>query len=375
MEERPYQQCSLSVMDTIADPNITFDEKGICNYYYQYLEDEKKVFNGEVGAKKLEEIVAKIKEKGKIKSYDCLIGVSGGVDSTFLAMKVKELGLRPLAIHLDNGWNSELAVKNIENIMNKLNIDLYTYVLDWEEFRDLQLSFFKADVIDIEALTDHAILAILYQQAMKHKIKYIISGNNVVTEAVLPSAWVFKDPINIKDIHRKFGKVKLKTFPFLNYYRRFIIEKFLSLEYVQMLNLIDYDKKDAKKQITEKLEWRDYGGKHYESIFTRFYQGYILPEKFKVDKRKAHLSNLIFSGQMTKEEALEELKKPIYAKEQYRTDKEFALKKLGFSESEFENYINRPAVCHKKYAHQKSIFQKIPILNVLKPLLKKIFKP
>jgi N-acetyl sugar amidotransferase len=308
---RPFQQCKVSVMDTIADPNITFDEQGICNYYYRYLKDEKKhVFKGEAGKKKLKEKIKNIKEAGKGKQYDCILGLSGGVDSTYLCLLAKEQGLRPLIVHFDNGWNSELAVNNIENTVKKLGFDLYTYVVDWGEFRELQLSYLKASVVDIEVLTDHAFMAVLYEQARKWKIKHVLAGMNIATEQVLPRHWIFNkmNAVNIKDIQSKYGRVpvkELRSFPFLNYSHKKYCESVLKMEVVTPLNFIDYHYDQVKEEIKSKLGWRDYGGKHYESVWTRFYQGFILPYKFNIDKRKAHFSNLIFSGQMTKEEALE----------------------------------------------------------------------
>ena len=203
---RPYQQCSLSVMDTIADPNITFDEKGICNYYYEYETAENNfVLKGEKGKKKLNDEIERIKaNKGKAK-YDCIIGLSGGVDSTYLCLLAKEQGLNPLIVHCDNGWNSELAQHNIENTTQKCGFDLFTYVINWNDFRDLQLAYLKASVVDIEVLTDHAFLAVLYEQARKWKIKFVLAGMNIVTENVLPNYWIFnkRDDVNIKDIFKK----------------------------------------------------------------------------------------------------------------------------------------------------------------------------
>lgn len=358
-------------MDNIADPNISFDKDGVCNYYYEYLESEKKnVFTGEEGKRKLDETIKKIKAAGKGKKYDCILGVSGGVDSTYLAHVAKNEGLRVLCVHFDNGWNSELAVKNIENVVTKLGFELETYVINWNEFKDLQLAYFKANVIDIEALTDHAIFGTIYKIAAKNNIRYILSGNNVVTESLLPKYWIYNkgDHINIKDIHKKYGTIPLKTYPFFNLKEKHYYQKVKGIQTIDLLNYLPYNKREIKKFIIDKLEWKDYGGKHYESIFTRFYQGYILPNKFGIDKRKAHLSNLICSEQITKEQALKELEQPMYTKEQYETDKEFVLKKLGFSEQEFEDYINAPRVEHTDFKTEQSLYNTYPILKPLKPL-------
>jgi N-acetyl sugar amidotransferase len=366
-----YQQCTKTVMDNIADPNITFDENGVCNYYYEYFDEEKKhVFKGEEGQNKLEENIKLIKKSGKGKKYDCILGVSGGVDSTYLALKAKEYGLRVLCVHFDNGWNSELAVKNIENIVSKLNFELETYVINWDEFRDIQLAYFKADVIDIEAITDHAIFGTIYKMAVRNGIKYMLSGNNVVTESLLPKYWIFNkaDHINIKDIHKKYGTIPLKSYPFFDLKAKHYYQKMKGIQTVDLLNYLPYNKEKVKEEIKTKLEWTDYGGKHYESVFTRFYQGYILPNKFGIDKRKAHLSNRICSGQITKEEALSELEQPMYNPELLETDKEFVLKKLGFSEEEFENYINRPRREHTEFKTEQSLYNTYPILKPFKPL-------
>ncbi len=345
-----YRRCSISVMDNIADPNIVFDGKGICNYYYEYKRAEQNlVLRGEGGKEKIREIVSKLKKDGKGKKYDCMIGVSGGVDSTYLTYLAKQLGLRVLCVHFDNGWDSELAVKNIENVVTKCGFDLYTYVINWEEFKDIQLSYFKANVIDIEAVNDIAIFLSLDKICAKFNLKYILDGRNVVTEQTLPYAWLNKDVGNMLNIHKTFGTIPIKTFPVIGRLERNIHGLKRSYKSIMLLNYADYNKQAAKKEIVEKLEWKDYGGKHYESVFTRFYQGYILPIKFKVDKRKSHLSNLIFSGQISREEALEQLKKPIYPPEQLAIDKPFVLKKLGFSEAEFEAYMSAPVVDHSVF--------------------------
>ena len=371
-ENKNYRQCTISVMDNTADPDIHFDENGICNYYYEYLQAEKEqVYKGEEGKKKFDEAIALIKKDGKGKKYDCILGVSGGVDSTYLAYIAKQEGLRVLCVHFDNGWNSELAVINIENIVSKCGFELYTYVIDWNEFRDIQRSYFKANVIDIEAITDIAIFSALDILCKQFKIKHIIDGRNVVTEVTLPPSWICKNPSNLRDIHSKFGTIPLKSYPLMSPVRRRIIARTKPFQSWPILNYIPYDKKEAKKTIIERLAWRDYGGKHYESVFTRFYQGYILPEKFKADKRKAHLSNIIFSGQITKQEALEELKQPIYPAELFATDYEFATKKLGFTHDEFQAYLKAPAVPHSNYALSISLFDEIPALKPFKKLLGK----
>jgi len=376
IHDKGYKQCALSVMDNISDPRIAFDEQGICSYYYQYQQaEQQQVLKGEEGRQRLAAIVEKIKASGQGKPYDCITGVSGGVDSTYLALQAKKLGLRPLIVHFDNGWNSELSVMNIENIITRLDFDLHTMVVDWNEFKDIQLAYLKASVVDIEAITDHAIIGTLYKLAVQHGIKYILSGTNIVTEFVLPSYWIWSktDHVNIKAIHKTFGTVPLKTFPFFSNRLKHYYVRTKGIETISLLNYMPYEKATVKEVITNELGWRDYGGKHYESIFTRFYQGYILPTKFLIDKRKAHLSTLIFSGQITKEEALEELKNPIYDPEQFRTDYEFVLKKFKLTEPEFQGIMAQPRKEHNEYAHEKNnIWDNYPILKPFRGLWRKM---
>jgi N-acetyl sugar amidotransferase len=351
-DDAGYRQCTLTVMDNIADPDIRFDEKGICNYWHEYQETAKTgVFTGKEGEQKLAELVERIKNDGKGKPYDCLIGLSGGVDSTYVAWLIKQLGLRPLAVHLDNGWNSELAVKNVENIITKLGFDLYTLVVNWEEFKDIQLSYLKASVVDIEVVSDHAIFATMYKLAKEKNIGYIISGTNIVTEHIMPPGWLYKkmDFTNLKDIHSRYGKRKLKTYPTFDFFKYVYYSAILKLTPISILNYVPYNKKDVKELIKRELGWRDYGGKHYESIFTKFYQAYILPEKFKIDKRKAHLSTLICSGQLTREEALKELEQPLYAEADLKQDKEYVLKKLGLDEKAFDAIMKTPIHKHEDF--------------------------
>ncbi len=361
-----YQQCSLSLMDNVSDPLITFDDKGISNYYWQYQKAKKSVLTGQEGQDKINQLVQKMKLRGRGNQYDTILGVSGGVDSTYLAFLAKKLGLRVLLFHFDNGWNSELAVDNIERLSKTLEFDLYTHVVDWDEFRDVQLAYFQASVVDIEAITDHAAMVATRRLADKFNVKDVIIGTNIVTESVLPSYWIFNknDGLNLISIHKKFGKLPLKNFPVLKPQQLYFYNRVKGQRFHSLLNYVDYNKKDVVKIISSELGWRDYGGKHYESVFTRFYQGYILPAKFNVDKRKAHLSNLIFSGQITKEEALKIMKQPIYEKAQYDVDYPFVLKKLGFTDEQFKAYIEAPRNEHTDYRYYKNNFwDRYPVLK------------
>lgn len=327
-------------MDT-SDPEITFDQQGICNHCHRYDNIiDTRVFKGEEAKIKLDNLVQKIKTKGKNKEYDCIIGVSGGVDSTYVAYLTKELGLNPLAIHFDNGWNSELAVGNIEKTLDKLGIDLYTYVIDWDVFSDLQKAFLKASTPDGEIPTDHAITALLFQEASKRGIKYVISGMNFTTESMAVRMWSYghSDWTYINDVYKKHGSgLSLKPYPHFSFFDLFKWTYLKRIEVVSILNYIDYNKAKTVDLLQEKLGWVKYEGKHYESVYTRFYQGYILPEKFNADKRIGHLSDLIRAGQITREDALEELKKPPYpSPELLEQDKEFMYKKFNYTPQEFE---------------------------------------
>lgn len=375
MENREFQRCTKTVMDTIADPNITFDKQGISNYWFDYQELAKKILiHGEAGKQKWLDTITLLKKEGQGKKYDCIIGVSGGVDSTYVAYIVKEAKLRPLVVHFDNGWNSEIAVQNINKIIDYLDADLYTLVIDWEEFRDLQRAYIKAGVIDIEALTDHAIIGTLYRLAAKHQVKYVISGSNIETEGVLPNAWIFPkmDSINIKDIHAQFGKVKLKTFPFFSVLKKQYYLKFKKLNFISPINFAPYNKEKVKAIISEEIGWQDYGGKHHESVFTKFYQNYILPTKFKVDKRKAHLSNLICSGQLTKAEALKELELPLYDPTELVQDKEYVVKKLGFTIEEFDQLMQEQPRSHYEFECEGPIEKHYTWLKPIKKAYKKL---
>ncbi len=340
---REYRICTRCLMDT-TDPEIKFDEKGVCNHCHDYdRQIRQRVMTGQIGRRRLERLANQIRQEGKGKSYDCVMGVSGGVDSTYVAYIAKtQLGLRPLAVHMDNGWDSELAVKNIEETLKRLNIDLYTHVLNWEEFKDLQLAFLKSSTPDSEIPSDHAIWAVLGDMAEKLKVRFILSGFNVRTESHLPRAWSqgHFDWKYIYSVHGQFGKGKLESFPhqdWLKYYKRL-----LTLRRVDILNYLDYDKNKAMHALESELNWKYYGGKHYESIYTRFYQGYILPVKFGYDKRRSHLSSQVCSGEITREVALGEIQKPTYSPSMQEEDREYVSKKLGVSDSEFDTIMNLP---------------------------------
>jgi N-acetyl sugar amidotransferase len=349
---REYQICNRCIMDT-TDPEITFDEQGNCNHCNSFYQSTPKLwFPNEEGERKLKAIIEKIKKEGAGKEYDCIIGLSGGVDSSFLVYQAKQWGLKPLAVHVDAGWNSELAVQNIENIVKKLDIDLFTCVIDWEEMRALQLAFLRSGVANQDIPQDHAFFAALYRFATQNNIRYVLSGSNLATEFILPSAWGYDamDAHHIQSIYRRFGKGNLKKFPLVSFFKYYIHYPYIRrMKVVAPLNYMPYNKQEAIDILESELGWKYYGGKHYESRFTKFFQGYYLTKKFGYDKRKAHLSSLIVSGQMTREEALEEMKKDSYPLDQLEEDKEFLIKKLGLNEVEFDHLMKVPNTLFSNY--------------------------
>jgi N-acetyl sugar amidotransferase len=374
-----YKQCVNCILDTNDDPEITFDEKGVCNHCNAYI--SKYINNAprqEEKTRQLNAMIGKMKAAGKGKKYDSIMGLSGGVDSSYLAFVAKEAGLNPLLVHFDNGWNSELAVQNIENIIRKTGFDLFTYVVDWNEFKDLQLSYIKAGVLDWEVPTDHGFQACLYEQAYKHKIKYVLTGHNYQTEAILPNSmrWNKWDVANILDIQKRFGKYKLKSFPLMGFFRQSWYILVLKLERVNFLEYVGYDKMQAKEIIKKEFGWRDYGGKHYESIFTRFYQGYALKEKFGIDKRKAHISNLILSGQITRDEALKEIAKPPYDEQLLKEDFEYVAKKFDMTAEGFRALLAEPNKLHLDYkSYETGLYPRhMKFMKAIRPLTSLIKK-
>ena len=367
-------------MDT-SDPAITFDEAGVSNHYHYYQQlAGHYVLEGDEAKAQLDEVVDQIKFHGRSRDYDCILGISGGVDSSYLALLCKELGLRPLLVHLDNGWNSELAVANIQTLVDKLGFDLYTHVVNWNEFKALQRAYFAAGVIDIEVLTDHGFMALLYKKAFRERIKYVLGGMNVVSEGILPRAWI-ADKADLENMNRTVRKNadttlrQCSTFPTLHPISRNAMNRVMNFELVSPLNWVPFEYEEVKARITSELGWRDYGGKHYESVFTRFYQGYILPQRFGVDKRRAHFSSLICSGQMTRDEALQRLEVNEYREDLCQRDKIFVMKKLGFSEAGFDDYMQSPINDHAAYGSSQSLYERYPFLKVIRPVASWLFPP
>jgi N-acetyl sugar amidotransferase len=355
-----YRICSRCIMDS-SDPDIAFDENGVCNHCHHHdLRISRLPSGAPDWQAKLQAVAEQIKASRR-GEYDSVMGLSGGVDSSYVAYTAHKLGLRPLAVHFDNGWNSELAVRNIENIVKKLGFDLQTYVIDWTEFRDLQRAFIRANVVDIEMLTDHAIFAALYKLAVGSRIRYVLSGTNFATESVMPPSWLHMkaDFRNIRAIHRRFGAVRLRSFPRMSVWRLAYYQYIRGIRSVSLLNYIPYRKSDAMRDMEREIGWQYYGGKHYESTFTKFYQAHILPEKFHIDKRRCHWSNLVLNGEITREQALAELAKPLYAPDELATDKAYVLKKLGMSVEDFDQYLRTPGVPHAAYPSDAALARQI----------------
>jgi N-acetyl sugar amidotransferase len=365
-------------MDT-TDSLIQFDEKGVCdhcnNYYNNILPNWHP---DEIGEKELTRIAAQIRKEGAGKNYDCIIGISGGVDSSYLLYYAKEkLGLRPLAFAVDTGWNLNVAVGNVEKIVKGLGVDLYTEIVNWNEMKDLQLAYFKSQVPYQDTPQDHVIFAALYNYASKNGIKYVLTGGNYSTECVRePNEWVYVNDLRqIKDIHRKFGTVPLKTLPLCGMFKyRLYYRYFKGMKVIKPLDLIPYEKEEAIALLERRFGWERYANKHFESIFTRFYEGYWLVQKFGFDKRKAHFSSLILTGQMKREEALEKLKKSPYDKELAMQDLEYVAKKLGMTKDAFITLMNGKNKTYKDYKSRYLLIEKAINLAIRLGLEKRQFR-
>ncbi|POQ98363.1 ExsB family protein [Alkalispirochaeta sphaeroplastigenens] len=352
MTEKLYQMCTRCVMDT-TDPDITFDEQGVCNHCHQFdTVTTKRWFPNEEGKQRLAQIFNTIKNERKHYEYDCILGLSGGLDSSYLALVMNEYGMRPLVVHVDAGWNSELAVYNIEKVIKYCGYDLHTHVMNWPEIRDLQLSYLKAGVANQDVVQDHAFFASLYHFAVDNKINYVISGGNIATECVFPKNWHHSamDAINLKAIHKKFGNLPLEDYRVVSFLQYYFYYPFLKkMKVVRPLNYMPYNKELALAELQEKIGYKSYGRKHGESRFTKFFQNYYLPTKFHMDKRKPHLSSQILSGLMTRNQALDELSKPLYEENELREDKYYLAKKLGITVEELDEYVSSPGHDYSEY--------------------------
>lgn len=357
-----YRICSNCVMDT-SDSRITFDELGMCDHCRDFYSNVKPNWKTDItGRNLLASIINKIKEDGKKRDFDCILGLSGGVDSSYmLHIAVKEFGLRPLVFHVDGGWNSELAVHNIQVMIEKLGLDLYTEVINWEEMRDFQLAFFKSGVPHLDIPQDHAFVATLYNFAFKHRVKYILNGGNISTECVRnPMEFLYygTDMTQIEDIRKRFSTNKMETYPFSSIFRHKIYLKyFVGLTVVKPLNFRPYFKENALKELEKEYGWKPYPQKHFESRFTKFYEGYWLPERFGFDTRRVQYSSLILTGQMNREEALEKLRKPAYNPATIDDEFKYIATKLGITTEELRGYFNSPKKFYWDYENQELIFK------------------
>ena len=359
---RAYKVCSNCVMDT-SDTKIEFDANGVCDHCRSYYSHTLPNWHtDERGSRDLERMVESIRRAGKGRDFDCIIGMSGGIDSSYLTYIAKErLGLRPLVFHVDAGWNSQIAVNNIEKLIDGLGLDLYTEVIDWEEMKDLQLAFFKSGVPHIDTPQDHAFFATMYKFAEQYKVRYILTGANLSTECVRnPIEWMYyqSDSTQLRDIHRRFGARKLRRYPVTSIlWHKLYLPYLRGIRVLRPLNCVPYIKQDAIRLLTERFGWRPYPQKHFESRFTRFYESYWLPEKFGYDVRKVQFSSLILTGQMTREEALAHLQEPSYDTNTIGHDLEFVATKLGISVDELNGYLKAPNHTYRDYRNQAWIYE------------------
>lgn len=358
--EMNYQLCNKTVMDT-TDPNISFDENGISNHYWDFQNVVKSNWHpDEKGRKVLEQRISQIKKEGKNNDFDCLLGLSGGLDSSYmLHMIVSEFGLRPLVFHVDGGWNSETAVHNIHVLIDKLGLDLYTEVIDWEEMRDFQLAWFKSGLPNIDIPQDHAFIATLYHFAEKYGVKNILNGGNISNECVLTPHQYFywgTDMWQIRHVIKKFGSVPMKTYPFSSVFRHKLYLRYIKgVNVFRPLNLIPFVKKDAIQLLSKEYDWKPYPQKHFESRFTAFYEGYWLPTRFDYDVRRNQFSSLILTGQMSRDDALKALEKPSYDESQIDRDFSYITTKLRISEDELRHYHQMPKKFYWDYPNQQKI--------------------
>ncbi len=346
-------------MDTSAR-DISFDALGVCNYCRDFLASKRHVlFMDEAQrARRRDAYLERVKADGRGRAYDCVVGLSGGVDSSWVLYLAKQHGLRPLAVHMDNGWNTELAQNNIENLVDRLGVDYYTHVINWDEYRELMNAFFRADVIDVELLYDNAMLAVNYRQAKQWGIKHILGGTNTATEGMaMPKGWNwFKfDATNIRALWRTFGNGRpLQTFPLIGVVDYITCEHVRGIRWESFLDFFDYQKARALEVLVAEMSYKPYPYKHYESVFTRFYQGYLLPKKFGIDKRRLHLSTLVVAGQMTRDEALRLLQQSPYPDaDALEADIQYFLNKMGWTRGELDAYLARPGKAHDAYPSER----------------------
>lgn len=361
MNPREYQVCRNCVMDT-SDRKISFDDTGLCDHCQNFYANILPSWDyATTGPQRLHAIAEKIKKEGKGKDYDCIIGLSGGMDSSYLLYYAKEvLGLRPLVYSVDTGWTLNVAIENIEKLVRGLDLELNTEIINWNEMKDLQLAFFKSQVPYQDLPQDHVIFAGLYDYAVKHKIKYVLTGGNLSTECVRePIEWVYQNDLrHIKDIHRRFGQKPIKDLPFTSMFKYKLYYRFVKgMKVIRPLDMIPYTKEDATRTLQDKFDWQPYQNKHFESVFTRFYEGYWLIRKFGFDKRRAHFSSLILTGQLSRDDALSILDNPPYDDKQAMKDLDYICRKLGVAKDDFITLMNQPNKSYKDYKNNSSFIQ------------------
>ncbi len=357
-----YRVCNKTIVDNVSDSGIIFDSNGISNHYWNFKEVSKKYWHpNKFGEYKLNQIISSIKDSSRDSEYDCLIGLSGGIDSSYLLHKmVVDYGIRPLVFHVDGGWNSEIAVNNINNLVNKLDLELFTEVINWEEMRNFQLAMFKSGVPHLDIPQDMAFIGVLYKYAAKHKIKYILNGGNIATESTTLPLNIFywgTDLVQINDILKKYSSTKMKTYPFTSaFYTKFVARYLRGVKIIKPLNYLPYIKNDVENLLSEKYNFKKYPRKHFESIFTRFYEGYWLPSRFNFDVRRFQYSSLILSGQLEREEALKMIETPSFDENTIEKDCKYVADKLRISTEELEKYRLLPKKYFYNYRNQEKIY-------------------
>lgn len=370
--------CSNCVMDT-SDLEIIFDEDGVCNHCIDFKENISKYwFPNEKGTRKWSKLVSQIKQNGRDKDYDCILGLSGGVDSSYLAIKLLEYDLRPLVIHVDTGWNSELSVSNIERIVKHCKYDLITHVVNWNEMRDLQLSYLKSGIANLDIPQDHIIFATIYHFAVKHDIKYVISGGNIATESIFPAHWLSSamDSKNLKSIQKKFGTIPLKNYKTINFFSYYFWYPFYKqMRTIRPLNYMKYIKNNATTELEKLINFKPYNTKHGENFFTHFFQNFYLPTKFGYDKRRPHFSSLILSGQLSRKKALLLLEEPLFKKNDLENDFEYFCKKMKISRKDFDQLLVTPIVDYRAFSNwNKYYYITKKIQKMIELILNKPFR-
>lgn len=353
-------------MDT-TDPLITFDIKGECNHCRNFRSTIGALwFPDAEGERQLSESIERIRNAGRKQEYDCALGLSGGADSCYVALKVAEWGLRPLVVHVDTGWNSEMAVSNIERIVKHCGFDLHTHVVDWQEMQDLQLAFLRSGIANQDVPQDHAIFAALYEFSVGHGIKTILSGGNIATEGIFPDAWHGNamDAVNLRDIHRRFGSIRLRNYPTISFWKLYgLYPLILRMKTFRPLNYMRYEREQAIRELQRACGWKPYGRKHGESQFTKLFQNHYLTQKYGYDKRKPHLSSMIVSGQISRDDALQRLQEPLYERRELEADIAFLCRKLGITKEDYEVFITSTPHHYSEFKNWDRSYRTMKVLQ------------